>query len=645
MLQRFCYKLLFACIILAGKATAQNVNAEDEATAIQLSKKYKEDDIACIKSYQLFTFDKGKNALNDKVVTVEEEAEMEFLSIKKFAGMTYPEYYNRFIQIKSFIKSAKYGSKYITVSTRPIDRSVTDDGIFFDDSRVQYYPLRFTQKGAVNKISVKKQYSDSKYLTRLFFHETYPVKEKVIEFKVPEWVTVDFKPMNFEGYKVEKKVIPKSGYSIYTFTMKDLPGFKQERKSIGLAFTEPHIIIQVKSFEVKGEAIKGFDKVDDVYNWNYRLYKMAENDINPLKAVLPKITAGKTTDIDKIKAIYYWVQDNIKYIAYEDGYSGYIPATSQEVLSKKYGDCKGMANLVTELLVLAGYDARFTWIGTRDIPYSQNVPALCVNNHAISTLYFGGKEYFLDATESYAPFGENAYRIQGKEALIANKEKFEIKTVPLTTGEEHKIQTKADFILNGDNLTGKVKLVFTGNERKDFHQTYQDLPVTSQQEFLEDMLEFNNSNVTSKTTKVSDLTNRDIPVVIEGESNMSNNVSIIDNDYYVNIDFFPTTLQGYMPNEKRTRGYDLNWVTSFEDELSLTIPAGKKFNDIPPKLELNSDAWSFSGEYIVTGNKIVLRKKLIIKKSTVYKKDFAEWGKFLQSIKTFSENYITVTAK
>src|SRR5690242_9074625 len=113
---------------------------------------------------------------------------------------------------------------------------------------------------------------------------------------------------------------------------------------------------------------------------------MAGNEKDKLQKQLTQITQGKTTDADKIKAIYYWVQDNIRYIAYEDGYSGYIPASAQEVLSKKYGDCKGMANLLTEFLKLAGYDAHFTWIGTRSIPYPQNTPALCVNNHAIVTL-------------------------------------------------------------------------------------------------------------------------------------------------------------------------------------------------------------------------------------------------------------------
>ena len=151
---------------------------------------------------------------------------------------------------------------------------------------------------------------------------------------------------------------------------------------------------------------------------------MAGNEKEKLTAQLSKITAGKTTDVDKIKAIYYWVQDNVRYIAYEDGYSGYIPSSAQDVLAKKYGDCKGMANLLTEMMKLSGYDAHFTWIGTRHIPYPQSTPALCVNNHAICTLNYGGKSYYLDGTESYVPFGENAFRIQGKEVMIANGDKF-----------------------------------------------------------------------------------------------------------------------------------------------------------------------------------------------------------------------------
>jgi hypothetical protein len=627
-----------------GSLQAQTV-LDDAADADRLAKAYKDDNVICRSSYHYYTFDKGTNSLNDKVVVVQEESEMEFMALKKFAGLTYAEFYNKFIRLKAFKKAVKYGKKFITSERAGIDRAVTDENIFFDDSRVQYYPIRFSDKGGLARVTVKKEYTDAKYLTRLFFHMSYPVAEQVYEFRVPEWLTIDFKTFNFEGYKVEKKQTQKGGYTNYVFILKDLPASKNEFKQIGRAYTDPHLVIQVKSFESKGDHLQGFDKTADVYNWNNRLYKMANNSPEKLKAILTKITTGAATDEDKIKAIYYWVQDKIRYIAYEDGYSGYIPASAQDVLANKYGDCKGMANLLTELLKLAGYDAHFTWIGTRALPYSQSLAALCVNNHAITTLYYKGKEYFLDATEKYVPFGENAYRIQGKEAMVANGDKYDIKKVPLTTGDQHKVFTKADFTLDKDLLKGKIQVTLSGNERKDFHQAYQDLPISGREEFLNSYLEFNNDNVQASEVKTSDLTNREIPINISGNIELVNYVQPITGDKYINLDFFPKTLQRYMPDEKRKSGYDFDYVLSFEDEFSLTVPAGSKFADVPEKLDLKFDGYEFRGEYVVAGNKIVLKKYLVLKNSTITKAEFVNWKKFLESIKSFSSYFFSITSK
>lgn len=123
---------------------------------------------------------------------------------------------------------ANCNSRYITSDRSGVDCSVTDDGVFFDDSRVQFYPVRFTNKGDVARITVKKIYSEGKYLTRLFFHSAFPVKEQVLEFKVPEWLTVDFKKMNFEGHKIEVKETKKGGYTNYLFIMRDLPAYKSK---------------------------------------------------------------------------------------------------------------------------------------------------------------------------------------------------------------------------------------------------------------------------------------------------------------------------------------------------------------------------------------------------------------------------------
>lgn len=618
-------------------------NDEDVSTAESYAKKFKDDDVMCTSSYQFFTFDKGKNAIGDKVVEIQEDAEYEFISLKKFGSLSYAEFYNKFIELKSFKRAFKYGTKYVQSDKMGIDRSVTDDGVFYDDSRVQYYPIRFSQKGAMARVTVKKNYTDGKYLTRIFFNDDYPTKERAIEFKVPDWLTVDFKKMNFEGKKIEVTETKKGGYTFYLFIMKDVPAYKSEYRRIGRAYTDPHIIVQIKSFESKGEELKGFDKTEDVYAWNNKLYLMAGNEKDKLQKQLTQITQGKTTDADKIKAIYYWVQDNIRYIAYEDGYSGYIPASAQEVLSKKYGDCKGMANLLTEFLKLAGYDAHFTWIGTRSIPYPQSTPALCVNNHAISTLYFNNKPYFLDATEKYVPFGENAFRIQGKEAMISKGDKFDIQQVPNTSSEENSLSTKADFTLANDVITGKVKVTLTGNQRTEFHQSYQDLSIKEQEEYLNNFLEFGNDNLIATNIKTSELKNRDLPVTIEGNIDLSNTVNNISGNKYVSVDFFPKTLERFVPDEKRVEGYDLDDVIKFEDQISLTVPSGKKFIDKPEDLELKFDGYEFKGQYTVVGNKITLNKILSIKNSVIKKTDFANWTKFIESIKDFNKYLISIT--
>ena len=100
-----------------------------------------------------------------------------------------------------------------------------------------------------------------------------------------------------------------------------------------------------------------------------------------------------------------------------------------------------------------------------------------------------------------------------------------------------------------------------------------------------------------------------------------------------------------MPDEKRVEGYDFDYVLSFEDELSLSIPANKKFSDLPNKLELNFEGYDFKGEYVVAGNKITLKKNLTIKKSVIPKNDFTNWKKFLESIKEFNSYFFSVTAK
>lgn len=144
-----------------------------------------------------------------------------------------------------------------------------------------------------------------------------------------------------------------------------------------------------------------------------------------------EITAGCTDELEKIRRTYAYVQQNIRYIAFENGLAGHRPDRPAEVLRKRYGDCKGMALLLRTLLKAQGFDARMAYIGTDDIASSPDeVPTLAAINHAFCLLFHQGKRYCLDATYRYLPPEDIPQGIQGRKALVENGDSCLILTLP-----------------------------------------------------------------------------------------------------------------------------------------------------------------------------------------------------------------------
>ncbi|MBS1509433.1 MAG: DUF3857 domain-containing protein [Bacteroidetes bacterium] len=643
LMRKISLLLLTTFLLLSNTIPAQVVNDDDEANAYRLKRKYPDERSAVISDVEEYEFGAGKGDGNGPVVTAVMRQQVQFISLREACMVQYGEFYNKFstiTKIKQYYKSNNSFVNY-TSRNRPIDQSATSGDIFYDDSRVKYFNIIIPKMGMGAMVELEKFYKDARYLTRVMFHSPYATQEKTIRFIVPAEVQLDFREINFKGYTITKSTETEGRKTVYTFKMKDLPPMANEDNALPAGYTYPHIVVLVKSFTADGVQQKGFENSGDLYKWYRYLYSKADNQPGVVKAKVDELVKGKTTEMDKAKAIFYWVQDNIRYIAFEDGYAGFVPQTVQEVYKNKYGDCKGMANLLTEMLKQAGLDAHMTWIGTKHLPYTYAIPSLCVDNHCISTLYIGGKPYFLDATESYVPMGEYAYRIQGKEALVGKGDDHEVIKVPVADINQNKIITQASFSLNDDILKGHLKVTFTGEERTNFHQFFQDLPTDRKKEVLQRVLEFGNANLNATNIKTSDLANREIPVVIEGDIDLSNNIIRDDKEVYAGIDFFPRKLSGFMPDDKRVNPYEFNRIYTAEDEIVLNVP-GYKIKDLPEAFNQQANDYGFSGSYTQEGSKIILKKSLAIKTGTIPKEEFTNWKDFLKKLKDFNNNIVLV---
>ena len=320
--------LLLAGLLLPLLVFAQD--DEDVYEANRLKKVFPDDRVVATIVEEEYNFDKGKSDEKLPVVTAIKKTGINFLALRERAGIQYFDFYNSFCKISSFKQLEKvkrmFGIKKNFNVGYAMDQSASSSDYFSDDSRVKYFNIGFTGYADVTRVETEKVYFDSKYLTSIYFHTWFPAKEKIVTIKVPDWLELDIREFNFAGYKITKQKTQEKGATVFTFKIQNTFAMKSENRSIGAAYVFPHLMLVVKSFTLDGKKEKGFGDAGDLYSWYNYLYKKSKNNPDELKTKVAELTKGKTSDLEKVKSIFYWIQDNIRYIAFEDGLAGFIPA-------------------------------------------------------------------------------------------------------------------------------------------------------------------------------------------------------------------------------------------------------------------------------------------------------------------------------
>ncbi len=604
---------------------------------IEIAKKYKEkykdfENVynVYIDNNKTFTFKVNRNS---KKLEVNEKTKQIFISIKNHSETSKYVFYDSNSEIKKIRLLGSY-SKFK-------DEYVKINDLFYHDQRVKYTNYE-PYLGDKFTFEYNKIYFDAKYFTMVYFSDSSPIIKGKYEFVIPKNVDVELKEFNFDGYNITKtkKFDSKKNANVITYILKDIPPNPIEFKQQGPTYLYPHVMVLSKSYTFRGKKSKIFETVADQYNWYHSLIRqMKENPIKLTKQV-NKLTAGAKTKQEKVKNIFYWVQDNIRYIAFEDGIAGFKPDESQNVLNKRYGDCKGMTNLTTAMLKKAGFDARRTWIGTRRIAHDYSTPNLSVDNHMICTLFLDGKTYYLDATETYVPFGEYAERIQGRQVMIEDGAKFMLKKVPVHKAIHNKKSYVRNMKIEGDNLIGNVVEIYKGQSRTSFLQAFNSLESNNKKDALESYLKSDDGNYILSNIKTSDLTKREKDIEIKYDYKLKNAVSSFDDEMYIDLDYDKDF--GGLDLEKRKTAYQLYSKTYFEAKNTLEIPQGYKIDKLPENLQVDNEDFKVNINFKKEGNKLIYTKKFIFPNALIKKENIKKWQEFYVKLKQFYNSQLTL---
>jgi len=160
-----------------------------------------------------------------------------------------------------------------------------------------------------------------------------------------------------------------------------------------------------------------FRNWQEVGEWYGSLAKNRAEPSDEVKAKVQELIAGKTTDDEKIAAIYHYVSTQVRYIGVAFGIGRYQPHSAETVLDNQYGDCKDKHTLLAAMLKAAGYEAWPALIGSTAKLHPE-LPSPAQFDHVITVAPLKGKEIWLDSTPEVTPYRMLMSQIRDKQALV-----------------------------------------------------------------------------------------------------------------------------------------------------------------------------------------------------------------------------------
>jgi len=601
---------------------------------IVFAQDFSNEDYIYLKRHEHIKIELSKNAFDiSKQIT--EQAE--YLTVKKlyfaneslgFDSFTSVEDINAFTFLPNSNKTIKVD--YIETKRE------FDNGIFYSDQESKDFTFPAVTKGAVTNLNYKEVIKDPRFLGLFRFGTYVPTKSAQLTIEFPKNVTIGYIDFNTENVPVEFNKEASKNSNVYTWTVENIEGFQGEDKSESALYYLPHIIVYIKSYELKGKTHNVLNDVTDLYKWYASLVnQIDQKSLDRVYKIADDITKAIPNKRDKAEAIFNWVQDNITYVAFEDGLGGFIPRGAASVCDKRYGDCKDMANLLYEMLNHVGVESYRTWIGTRNRPYSYfEVPTPLVDNHMINTAIIENDTIFLDATDSYVPFGMPSAFTQTKEALLGlDANNYKVINVPVQTADKSQSFISSNMLLENGTIKVSEERTFTGYEKVDFITDYMyKKDDKTEEEFLNTTFELGNNKTKYSNITKENFDNKNTPLLLSYDLTFDNYAKTVANKTYINLNIDRVLSKSKIDlvdrkySKKIENTFKKNYTTTF------TIPEGYKVNYVPKDLSFDNPDYGFNITYTQKDNAVIQNKTIFVNTLSIKNKNFQTWNDFIKSL-------------
>ncbi len=517
-----------------------------------------------------------------------------------------------------------------------IDNSQMNSNIYNPNSKILKVNIPNLQVGDIvryvshrNQVKPRMPNAWSDYSV---FENTSPIKHLTLEIISPNKLLL--KKINLLD-KVKDSVT-------YTKTSnKETTTHKWEVKDVPRMFPEPNM--PPISSVVQRLLVSTVADWKTISRWYWNLCSAHIDAITPeMKEEVTKLTQGKKTDLDKVKAIYYYVSQKIRYmgITTEKDAPGYEPHDVKLTFDNKYGVCRDKAALLVSMLKLAGFKSYpvLVKVGPK---MDKEVPMINFN-HAIACVELTPGHYTL-----MDPTDENSKQLLppylcNQSYLVAKPNGETLKTTPVIPAGKNLmvINTDASLDISG-RLIANINLDFNGINDNAYRGFFAGLTPESRQIFWEKVLRkvLPTAKLITLTISPENMhdTSKPLSVSIEYEAK---NILIAENDTaMLPLPWFGKTVGiiNYVIREaglkKRKYPLETNTTCGYKENFKIKISNELlKLKSIPDYSDINNDTISYKQRLDHRNNTLTGTGKFLLKVVEFSPKKYLELKNILKDL-------------
>jgi len=406
--------------------------------------------------------------LSQEDIVIKDDNTMEFvqhylIKILNDRGKRYAEievgYDSTYDKIEiDFARTIKSDGQVISVGEKHIrDVSRYLNYPLYSNARVKIISMPEVANGAFIEYQVRltrgKLVAQEHFNTLYALQSLDPIQSARFTVALPKGRALYQRILNEQYKTTQVDLIPKKitdeNKDVYTWEFHDIPQIIPEPGMPPLSEITPVILLST------------FSAWDEIYQWWWELAKDKIEADDPMKAKVKELTEGKTSLLEKARAIYNFTARDVRYVAIEYGQAGYEPHRASEIFKNKYGDCKDKSILLISMLKEIGVEAYPVLIGTKGVVIVPEDFPTIVFNHCIILVKLGDQEIFLDPTGETVLFGDLPGGDQGRKVLVFFEQEWKLMDTPKFPAEHNRALSKTTLHFDEAENIQAARTVFT----------------------------------------------------------------------------------------------------------------------------------------------------------------------------------------